>query len=159
MEVREPREDERRRAAELWLERWGFSRVVSRGRMHEPMGYPMLVALHDGEIVGALTSDVREGEMEVVTLDAFVDGVGAGGALLEAAAAEARREGCRRLWLITSNDNTPAMRFYQRRGMRLVAVHRDSLEEARKLKPEIPATGLDGIPIRDEIEFELPLAD
>jgi hypothetical protein len=41
--------------------------------------------------------------------------------------------------------------------MRLVAVHQDSLEEARNLKPEIPATGLDGIPIQDEIEFELRL--
>jgi ribosomal protein S18 acetylase RimI-like enzyme len=157
MEVREPQDEERRRAVELWLERWGLTRVVSRGRLHEPIGYPMLVAIHDGEIAGALTYDVRGGELEVVTLDAFVDGVGAGGALLGAAASEARRRGCSRMWLITSNDNTPAIRFYQRRGMRLVAVHQDSLEEARKLKPEIPATGLDGIPIRDEIEFELRL--
>jgi ribosomal protein S18 acetylase RimI-like enzyme len=131
--------------------------MVSRGRLHEPMGYPMLLALDDGRIAGALTYDVRDGEMEAVTVDAFVERAGAGRALIEAAAAEARRLGCRRLWLITTNDNTPALRFYQRCGMRLAALHRDAIAASRRLKPEIPETGLDGIPIRDELELELPL--
>jgi ribosomal protein S18 acetylase RimI-like enzyme len=157
MDVREARDEERHRVAELWLERWASPRMVSRGRLHEPMGYPMLVALHDGEIAGALTYEVRHGEMEAVTVDAFVGGVGAGAALLQAAAGEARGQGCRRLWLITTNDNTAAIRFYQRRGLRLAALHRGAVDEARALKPEIPATGLDGIPIRDELEFELVL--
>jgi hypothetical protein len=39
--------------------------------------------------------------------------------------------------------------------MRLAALHRDELERSRKLKPEIPELGLDGIPIRDELELEL----
>jgi ribosomal protein S18 acetylase RimI-like enzyme len=125
--------------------------------MHEPMRYPMLVALHEGGVAGALTYDVRDGEMEAVTVDAFVERVGAGRALIEAAAAEARRLGCRRLWLITTNDNTPALRFYQRCGMRLAALHRDAIGESRRLKPEILEMGLDGIPIRDELELELPL--
>ena len=101
--------------------------------------------------------DVRDGAMEAVTVDAFIQGAGAGRALIEAAAAEARRLGCRRLWLITTNDNTPALRFYQRCGMRLAALHRDALEQSRALKPEIPETGLDGIPLRDELVLELPL--
>ncbi|MCG0275770.1 MAG: hypothetical protein L5655_06315 [Thermosediminibacteraceae bacterium] len=49
------------------------------------------------------------------------------------------------------------MKFYQKRGFLLVAVHRNALEQARKLKPEIPLIGIDGIPLRDEIELELPL--
>ena len=78
--------------------------------MHEPMGYPMLVAISpDDRITGALTYDVRDDEMEAVTVDAFVEGAGAGRALIEAAATEARRLGCRRLWLITTNDNTAAL--------------------------------------------------
>jgi ribosomal protein S18 acetylase RimI-like enzyme len=155
MEVRHARPDERREVTKLWTERWGFQRVVSRGRLHEPMGYPMLVAIAEGRIAGALTYDSRDDEMEAVTVDAFVEGAGAGRALIEAAAAEARGRGCRRLWLITTNDNTPALRFYQRCGMRLAALHRDELERSRKLKPEIPELGLDGIPIRDELELEL----
>jgi ribosomal protein S18 acetylase RimI-like enzyme len=65
--------------------------------------------------------------------------------------------GCRRLWLITTNDNLDALRFYQRRGFELVAVHRDFREVARRLKPSIPLEGNFGIPIRDEIELELRL--
>ena len=130
---------------------------MSRGRLHEPMAYPMLVAIHEGQVAGALTYEIRDGQMEAVTVDAFVDGVGAGAALIEAAAEEARRQGCRRLWLITTNDNTNALRFYQRRGMRLAALHRDAIAESRRMKPEIPQTGADGIPIRDELELELVL--
>jgi ribosomal protein S18 acetylase RimI-like enzyme len=67
--------------------------------------------------------------------------------------------GCRRLWLITTNDNTPAIRFYQRQGMRVVAVHHNAIVDARRIKPEIPEFGVDGQPICDEIEFEIDLAD
>ena len=65
--------------------------------------------------------------------------------------------GCRRLWLITTNDNLAALRFYQRRGFELVAVHRRAVAAARRLKPEIPLVGAHGIPIRDEIELEMAL--
>jgi ribosomal protein S18 acetylase RimI-like enzyme len=82
---------------------------------------------------------------------------GVGSALLERVAAEARSRSCRRLWLITTNDNLNALGFYQRRGLRLVALRRDAIAEARKLKPEISAVGAQGIPIRDDIELELAL--
>ncbi|MEM6284414.1 MAG: GNAT family N-acetyltransferase, partial [Chloroflexota bacterium] len=60
-------------------------------------------------------------------------------------------------WLITSNDNTPALRYWQKRGFEIIAVHRDAITEARRLKPEIPLVGMDDIPIRDEIELEMRL--
>jgi hypothetical protein len=74
--------------------------------------------------------------------------------LLEAAKAAATAAGCRRLWLVTSNDTMRALRFYQRRGFALAALHRDALTAARRLKPEIPLV-IDGIPLRDEIELEV----
>jgi len=83
--------------------------------------------------------------------------VGSGTALMEAVAAAARDAGCRRVWLITTNDNLRALRFYQRRGFRLAALHRDALDRSRELKPSIPDVGLDGIPLRDELELELTL--
>jgi ribosomal protein S18 acetylase RimI-like enzyme len=159
MQVRPANDDERHEVAALWAERWGSPRMVTRGRVHEPMGLPMLVALDaDERIAGALTYEVRDGEMEAVTVDAFIARIGAGRALIEAAAAEAGRLGCRRLWLITTNDNTPALRFYQRCGMTLAALHRGEIAASRLLKPEIPEVGRDGIPIRDELELELPLS-
>jgi hypothetical protein len=59
--------------------------------------------------------------------------------------------------VITTNDNLDAIRFYQRRGMRLVAVHRGAVDEARRIKPSIPLIGEHGIPIHDELEFEIAL--
>lgn len=57
-----------------------------------------------------------------------------------------------------ANDNTHALRFYQRRGFALVAVHRNAVDKARReLKPELPLVGIDGIPMRDEIELEMLL--
>jgi Acetyltransferase (GNAT) family len=44
--------------------------------------------------------------------------------LLAAVAEEAVRRGARRLWLITSNDNLDALRFYQRRGIVAEAIVR-----------------------------------
>ncbi|UCC16424.1 MAG: hypothetical protein JSU58_08645, partial [Dehalococcoidales bacterium] len=58
---------------------------------------------------------------------------------------------------ITTNDNTHAIRFYQRYGFKIATIYPNSMEEARKIKPEIPFTGNDGIPLRDEIEFEIHL--
>jgi len=64
---------------------------------------------------------------------------------------------CRRLWLITTNDNLRALGFYQKRGMTLVAVYRNAMEAARRLKPQIPMIGQNGIPLKDEIELEMVL--
>lgn len=77
-----------------------------------------------------------------------------GTALIEAVKSVARERGCKPVWLITTNDNLDARRFYQRRGFQLVGVARNALEESRKIKPQISATGFYGIPIRDEIELE-----
>jgi ribosomal protein S18 acetylase RimI-like enzyme len=145
-----------------WLEQhltrlWGSPQVVSRRRIHNAARLPALVCIADGDIVGLATFDLRDGQCELVTLDAFTEGRGIGSALLAAAADEARRRRCTRLWLITTNDNLRALGFYQRRGLRLVAVHRGAVDAARQLKPTIPLLGINGIPIHDELELELPL--
>lgn len=50
-----------------------------------------------------------------------------------------------------------ALRFYQRYGFEWVAFYKDEIKKSRKLKPEIPEFGNDGIPIKHEIEFEFRL--
>jgi N-acetylglutamate synthase-like GNAT family acetyltransferase len=86
-----------------------------------------------------------------------MSGQGVGTALIEEVKAEARSQGCTRLWLITTNDNLPALKFYQKRGFQITAVHPDAVTESRKVKPEIPLVGLEGIPLRDEIELSMEL--
>ena len=141
----------------LLIERWGSTMVVTRGQVHAADELPGFAALRGSKPVGLVTYRVRDGETEVVSLDSLLERQGIGSALLHAVRAAAVAAGCRRMWLITTNDNLAAIRFYQKRGFRLVAIHRDALELSRRLKPQIPLIGLDGIPLRDEIELELLL--
>lgn len=106
---------------------------------------------------GLATYKIIGDDCEVVTIDAFVRRQGVGSALIRAITEVARQHGCKRLWLITTNDNADALRFYLRIGMRLVAVHLDALDRSRELKPSIPLVGRDGVPIRDEWELEIQL--
>jgi ribosomal protein S18 acetylase RimI-like enzyme len=148
---------DRKWMARFLAEYWDSPRVVSRGKIHLADQLPGYIALQQGERVGLVTYRIAASECEIVTLNALVQGIGIGSALIDAVKAEAIASNCRRLWLITSNDNTPAIRFYQRRGFHLVAVYPNAIEQSRKLKPEIPLIGMDNIPIRDEIEFEIML--
>jgi predicted N-acetyltransferase YhbS len=116
-----------------------------------------LIAEVDGERVGLLTYAETDGDLEVVSLDALLASRGVGTALLEAASELATAHRCRRIWLITTNDNLPALGFYQRRGFRLVALWPGALDAARLVKPEIPGVGRDGIALHDEIELALDL--
>ncbi len=137
--------------------RWGSSAIVTRGRLHQADQLPGFVADSAGARLGLVTYRIEGDQCEVVSLDSLREGIGIGSALLDAVETAAREAGCRRTWLITTNDNLVALRFYQKRGWRMVAVHREALAESRKLKPEIPQFGIDGIPLRDEIELELLL--
>jgi GNAT superfamily N-acetyltransferase len=107
-------------------------------------------------VVGLLTYLVRGDTAELVTINAFAGG-GVGAALLTALVDECRGTGVRRIHVTTTNDNTRALRFYQRAGFRLTALWVDAVAAARKLKPEIPLRGLDDIPVRDELELVLEL--
>lgn len=139
----------------LLREHWSGEEVVSRGRLHRPADLPGFVALIAGEPHGLATYEIRGGECELVTLNSLAPRLGLGRCLVEAVRSAATAAGCRRLWLVTTNDNTEALAFYQRIGFRLAAIHRDAIAESRALKPAIPETGHLGIPIRDEIELEL----
>lgn len=143
--------------AGITLERWGADNVVGHGTVYRPATLPGMVATIDDERVGLLTYTIEGDACEVVTIDSLQEGIGVGTALIDAVTATARDAGCRRLWLITTNDNLTALGFYQKRGFHLVAVHRHAVDASRQLKPEIPQIGQRGIPIRDEIELEMPL--
>jgi GNAT superfamily N-acetyltransferase len=131
--------------------------VIGHGVRYDTAALPTFVALRGGRIAGALSWTVDGGALEVVSIEAVERHRGAGRVLLAAAVAEARRRGLSRLWLVTTNDNLDAMRFYQRNGLRMVEVLRGAVDEARRLKPEIPETGGYGIPLHDEVVFELRL--
>jgi ribosomal protein S18 acetylase RimI-like enzyme len=150
-------EDQSEVVGRLLVEHWGSTRMVTRGRLLDVAALPGFIAWRGSEPVGLVMYEIVGPACEITVLQSVVEGVGIGTELIEAVKAEARRSDCSRLWLITTNDNTPALRFYQRRGFHLAALHRNALKVSRLLKPEIPLIGLDDIPLRDEIELEMTL--
>jgi GNAT superfamily N-acetyltransferase len=132
------------------------ARVARRGELVDPLEQSALIAERkDGSPAGVLTYAIEGDECEIRTLHAAERWAGAGTALLKAVEQAAAERGCRRLWVLTTNDNVDALRFYQRRGFRLVELHPGAVDDSRvRLKPEIPETGEYGIPLRDEIVLD-----
>jgi GNAT superfamily N-acetyltransferase len=156
LRVRALRDDERAWAAGIVGDTWGEV-VITRRRDLRPAELPALVAEADGERAGLATYLIEDAECELVTLDALTVGGGIGGALVEALADTARDAGCARMVVITTNDNLPALRLYQRHGFTLAAARLDEIEVSRRRKPQIAATGYAGIPVRDELELQRAL--
>ena len=150
-EIRPVAEGDRGWVAETIRERWGSDEQAAHGVVYRPAELPGFVALDGDRRVGLLTFVRDGGEIEIVTIDAFEPRRGIGTALIDAV----RALGAERVWLITTNDNVSAQRFYEALGFRLVAVHADAVARSRESKPEIPLVGDGGVPIADELEFEL----
>jgi GNAT superfamily N-acetyltransferase len=134
---------------------WGGSLIARRGELLDLRDFDGFVAESDGAPVGLARFAVRGTACELVSLESRLQGRGVGRALMDAVLGAALRSGCRRLWLVTTNDNMRALRFYQQWGMDLVALHLGAIDQARaSLKPQIPRLGDHGIPIRHELELE-----
>jgi GNAT superfamily N-acetyltransferase len=131
-------------------------RVARLGVVERPLDHPALLAESDGgELAGVLTYVLGGRDCEILTLHAARQWGGVGTALVEALEQLAAERGCRGLWVLTTNDNVDALRFYQRRGFRLAALNPRAVDGARAtLKPEIPLIGAYGIPLRDELVLD-----
>ena len=136
---------------------WGDSIVVAHGKVYQPQTLPGFVAILKGDRVGLLTYSLEDENCEIVTITSTKPGIGIGTLLLKAVTQAAQEAGCKRLWLITTNDNLDALSFFQKRGFTLVAIHRGAVDFARQLKPLIPLIGNDQIPLHDEFELEMML--
>lgn len=158
VEMRSLRPADGPRVARWMVEHWESEIAVAHGQIYRPAELPGFAAVDGGQWLGLLTYHIDGDACEIVTVDSLVPNAGIGTALIEAVRRAAQQAGCRRLWLITTNDNTAALRFYQKRGFILAALYPNAVARSRQIKPEIPLTGNDGIPIRDEIELEMPLS-
>ena len=155
VEVRALGPEDRPFVVGLLRTRWGSERMVANDAVFWPADHPGFLATVDGEPAGVLTYRIDGDRCEVTLLDSLEERQGVGTALLSEVTRAAKAAGCSRLWLVTTNDNLHALRFYQRRGFRLVALRPGAIDRARReLKPEISPVGLEGIPIHDELELE-----
>jgi GNAT superfamily N-acetyltransferase len=152
VEIRSLQPEDRAWLSHLVDDAWGLP-VVGISGTYDPSTLPGFAAVANNELVGAITYHCIADTCEVITLNAVTPGQGVGTALLDAVRQVAKGAG-RRLRLITTNDNVRAIEFYQRRGMDLVALHRNFVDVVRRHKPDVDvhATG-SGIPFRHALEF------
>jgi ribosomal protein S18 acetylase RimI-like enzyme len=142
----------------LITESWGAATVygLAIGGLVDASTLPGWIAEQNREaVVGLLTYRLSGATLDIVTINSFRTGGGVGTALVDKLIGQASALGAKRIRVATTNDNTDALRFYQRCGFHLTAVHPNAVAKARrKYKPQIPEIGNHGIPVRDEIVLE-----
>jgi ribosomal protein S18 acetylase RimI-like enzyme len=137
-------------------ETWGSPYLAVNGKLWDSRAMPGFVALDEGgNILGYLQYEFHDDICEIMVLESVVQNIGVATALINEAMQIAKASGVNKVIVQTSNDNTHAFRFYQRRGFTIREVRLGAMGEARQLKPVIPLIGEEGIPLRDEIEFEI----
>jgi GNAT superfamily N-acetyltransferase len=138
-------------------EEWGSEIIVTRGKVHSADLLPGFIAESDGKPAGLITYRIDRNECEIISLNSIIEKQGVGSALIETVIGAAKFAECDRIWLVTTNDNLSAIGFYQKRGFHLKTIYPNALKKSRRLKPQIPLIGINGIPLRDEIELEIML--
>lgn len=141
----------------LLRRRWGET-LMMFARTWRIGDYNALVARdHEGEVAGLTTYSLLKTTMLMLTLDNFSTRPGVGRLLLDHVTALAREQGARSLRVLTTNDNTTALRYFQMRGFKIVAFYPGAIAVYRAVTPTLPEFGQDGIPVRDGIELEIDL--
>src|SRR4051794_9040142 len=150
--VREATDADRAAARSMFDRDFGRTRIVAFGEVVDIDQMPALVAVMHREPSGALAYRLLGDALHIVALatDPMWQRSGVGGYLVAEAELLAHRLSLARVVVATTNDNLPALYFYQRRGYRLTALVADSITahtgEAH--------AGFAGIPVRDEVRLE-----
>ena len=134
-------------------ETWGAPYLAINGKLWDSRTMPGFAAVSGDEVLGYLLYEFHDNVCEIMVLESVAQNIGIATALIEKEKQTTKANGMNKIIVQTSNDNTHAFRFYQRRGFTINEIRLGAMNEARKLKPSIPLIGEDNIPLRDEIEF------
>jgi ribosomal protein S18 acetylase RimI-like enzyme len=151
--VREAGADDRDKAMDLFNRDFGHKTMVAYGEAVSLEDAAALVAeTEERGIAGALAWRHFDGALHILALatDPMWQRAGVGGHLVKEAELLARRQAQPRVIVTITNDNIPALYFYQRRSSRMSAILRDSV--AAHSRDRI-AFGFAGIPVLDEIQL------
>lgn len=138
---------------EIMTKAWGSETVVA-SKSFNTLELPGFIAEINGKNLGVLIYNIARNKLEIVSLNSTEEGKGVGSGLIEKGKELTKEMKLKSVWLVTSNDNIDALKFYQRRGFRITKVYPNAIDKARKLKPNIPKIGNYGIPLRDALELE-----
>ena len=141
----------------FFMENWFSTDMSIRGEIIDGTKLEGFLLQEDNKIIGLVTYTFFFFFFEIVSLDSKKENIGIGSALLKEIEKVAIDRNCKKMRLITTNDNLRALQFYQKRGYYLTKLYPNAMEEVRKVKPDVPELGENDIPLRDEIELEKEL--
>jgi len=150
--VRPATDGDRRLVRELFNRDFGRTRLILFGEEQRLDEAASIVAEMQGEIAGALAYRVVDHALQILALatDPMWQRAGVGAYLVTEAEQMARGRTVPLVEVATTNDNLPALYFYQRRGYHIAEVFPGAV--ARYFDDQ-PSVGFAGIPVRDEIRL------
>jgi len=129
------------------------TKIVCLDKPYNVLKLPAYVvsAHHRDHLTGLLSYALEPDSLVIVVLDVLpgYQGLGAGKMLVDAAKKKAESEGKKHILVTTSNDDLPAMYFYQRNGFQVYEVKPNLVAEHHG---EVQV-GFGGIPVRDELRL------
>ena len=142
---------------QFFIDNWFSTDMSIRGEIIDGTKLDGFLLQEDNTVIGLVTYTFFGDICEIVSLDSKRENIGIGSALLKEIEQIAIDNNCKKMRLITTNDNMRALQFYQKRGYCLTKLYPNAMEEVRKVKPNVPELGDNDIPLRDEIELEKQL--
>lgn len=139
---------------QFFIDNWFSTDMSLRGEIIDGTKLDGFLLQEENNIIGLVTYTFFGDICEIVTLDSKRENMGIGTALVKKIEKIAIDNNCKKMRLITTNDNMRALQFYQKRGYCLTKLYPNAMEEVRKAKPNVPMIGDNDIPLRDEIELE-----
>ena len=149
--------ESRERVNDFLIANWYSTDMSVRGKIIDGTKLDGFIIEEKNEIIGLITYMFYDNICEIISLDSKRENMGIGSMLLNKLEKFAKEKNATKMRLVTTNDNLRAQHFYQKRGYHITKVYENAMDEVRKLKPDLPLIGENGIPLRDEIEFEKDL--
>lgn len=154
LSIKEINEENRGKVVSFFEEHWGSSEMVISSGIYQCEKLDGFIFEENNQIIGLVTYVIKTNEIEIISLDSLQEGLGIGSTLIQKVENTAKQKQIQIVSLVTTNDNLNALKFYQKRGYRIISIITDAVNEARKIKPSIPLTGNDGIPLEDELKLK-----
>jgi ribosomal protein S18 acetylase RimI-like enzyme len=145
-------EEERSRIRELVRGFWGEEEQLAFDKRFEVAGLSAYAAKADGETIGFVSFAEVADALIIVALGVLpqYQCSGVGRSLAEKVEAVARNLRKKRLLVSTSNDDLPALAFYQCLGFQIFEVKPNVIAE----KHGKVVKGIGGLPVRDELRLQ-----
>jgi ribosomal protein S18 acetylase RimI-like enzyme len=144
---------ERKKIREIVQRFWGEEEQLTFDRKFIVAELPTYVAKKSGNDVIGFVSFVKVDDAIIIVALGILppyQNAGVGKSLIEKVEAETRRLGRKKLLVSTSNDDLPALAFYQSLGFQIYEVKSNVIAE----KHGTLLKGIGGLPVRDELRLQ-----